>query len=173
VRHAQVRRLGLKCALSAKANEGRLLLLDSLHPTSPKTKHMADKLSNLLQKHPRLNALLVDSGKSSEDGGAMLRRAAGNLPGVEIVPAIGANVYSIVRKDVLVMTKPALDALIQRLRAPINRLGAAGLAYRAKLEQRRKQLAAEKRAERLLQAGAQEQQQQAVTAAAPAADGSS
>ena len=53
----QVRRLGLKCALSAKANEGRLLLLDSLHPTSPKTKAIAAKLSHLLQEHPRLNAL--------------------------------------------------------------------------------------------------------------------
>jgi large subunit ribosomal protein L4 len=154
----QVRRLGLKCALSAKANEGRLLLLDSLQPNSPKTKHMAEKLSHLLQEHPRLNALLVDSAKDADDGGVTLRRAARNLPGIEILPSIGANVYSIVRRDVLVMTKPALDALIERLRAPINRLGAAGLAYRAKLEQRRQQLAAAKRVE--------QQQQQAVTTAA-------
>ncbi|WIA42503.1 hypothetical protein OEZ86_008490 [Tetradesmus obliquus] len=153
----KVRRLGLKCALSAKANEGRLLLLDSLHPTSPKTKAIAAKLSHLLQEHPRLNALLVDSAKDGDDGGVMLRRAARNLPGVEILPSIGANVYSIVRKDVLVMTKPALDKLVERLRAPINRLGAAGLAYRAKLEARRQQAAVERRQQRLQQ---QQQQQQ-------------
>eukprot|EP00882_Tetradesmus_deserticola_P024895 GHRQ01027247.1.p2 GENE.GHRQ01027247.1~~GHRQ01027247.1.p2 ORF type:complete len:179 (+),score=54.15 GHRQ01027247.1:324-860(+) len=165
----QVRRLGLKCALSAKANEGRLLLLDSLHPGIPKTKHMAAKLGHLLQEHPRLNALLVDSAKDGADGGVMLRRAARNLPGVEIVPSIGTNVYSIVRKDVLVITKPALDALIERLRTPINRLGAAGLAYRARLEQRKQQLAAERRAEQLLLGAGQ----QPLAAASAAAEGNS
>ncbi|KAF6260221.1 ribosomal protein L4 domain-containing protein [Scenedesmus sp. NREL 46B-D3] len=169
----KIRRLGLKCALSAKANEGRLLLLDSCRPSTPKTKHMAEKLGRLLQEQPRLNACIVDSAKNGGDGGEMLRRAARNLPGVEIVPAIGANVYSIVRRDVLLLTKPALDALVERLRAPINRLGAAGLAYRARLEQRKQQLAAEKRAERLLQAAGQQQQQAAAQAAAAAADGSS
>jgi hypothetical protein len=167
-----VRRLGLKCALSAKANEGRLLLLDSLHTTVPKTKHMAAKLGHLLEDQPRLNAVLIDSAKDGDDGGVMLRRAARNLPGVEVIPAIGANVYSIVRKDVLVLTQPALDAIIERLRAPINRLGAAGLAYRAKLEQRKQQLAAAKHAEQLLQPEGQ-QQQAASQAAAPAAGSSS
>jgi hypothetical protein len=176
----QVRRLGLKCALSAKANEGRLLLLDSLHPSVPKTKHMAAKLGHLLEDQPRLNAVLIDSATDGDDGGVMLRRAARNLPGVEILPAIGANVYSIVRKDVVLLTKPALDAIIERLRAPINRLGAAGLAYRAKLEQRKQELAAAKRAEQLMQGEGQQQQQQqqqqqpaAAQAAAPAAGSSS
>jgi hypothetical protein len=169
----QVRRLGLKCALSAKANEGRLLLLDSLQPSSPKTKHMALKLGHLLADQPRLNALLIDSAKAGDDGGVMLRRAARNLPGVEIVPAIGANVYSIVRKDMLLLTKPALDAIVERLRTPINRLGAAGLAYRAKLEQRKQQMAAAKRAEQLLQVEGQEQQPAAGQAAAAAAAASS
>lgn len=137
----KVRRLGLKCALSAKAHEGRLLLLDSLMPDSPKTKHMHTKLQQLLQGHPRISVLLMDSDKMGDDGGEVLRRAARNIPGVEIVPAVGANVYSIMRKDVLILTKAAADSIVERLRRPINRLGAAGLAYRQKLQQRRQALA--------------------------------
>lgn len=146
----KVRRLGLKCALSAKANEGRLLVLDSLKLSSPKTKHMVEKLERLLEGQPRLNVLLVDLAKDGEDGGEIMRRAARNIPGVEIVPALGTNVYSIVRRDVLVMTKSAVDAVVERLRRPINRLGAAGLAFQAKLQQRRREQAAARRVQQLV-----------------------
>ncbi|KAI8477377.1 MAG: ribosomal protein L4 domain-containing protein [Monoraphidium minutum] len=125
----KVRRLGLKCALSAKAHEGRLLLLDSLRPDTPKTKLLAARLARLLAgRGPRRSALLIDSAKDGADGGGALRRAGRNLGGIEIVPACGANVYSILRRDVLLMTAAAADALVARLRAPINRLGAAGRA---------------------------------------------
>jgi hypothetical protein len=61
---------------------------------------------------------------------------------VEVVPALGANVLSLMRRDYVIMTKPGLDALVERLQRPINRLGAAGLAFRAKLQQRRAAAAA-------------------------------
>ncbi len=130
----KVRRLGLRCALSAKAHEGRLLLLDSLRPDEPKTKLLAERLDGLLAGHRRRSALLVDVAKEGEDGGEWLRRAARNLPGVEVVPQLGANVYSILRRDVLVLTRGAAEALVERLRAPINRLGLAGAAYAARME---------------------------------------
>lgn len=133
----QVRRLGLRCALSAKANEGRLLLLDSLQPPLPKTKVMATALQRLLAGQPRLSALLVDSGPRGADGGVALRRAARNIPGVEVLPAIGANVQAIMRRDVLVLTRAAADAIAERLSTPINRLGAAGTAYTERLAARR------------------------------------
>eukprot|EP00775_Hariotina_reticulata_P001256 gene1255-1596_t len=105
----KVRRLGLKCALSAKSNEGRLLLVDSLLPDIPKTKLMLQKLQHLLEGNRRMSVLLVDSDKTGDDGGEVMRRASRNIPGVEVVPAAGANVYSILRRDVLILTKPALD----------------------------------------------------------------
>lgn len=163
----KVRRLGLKCALSAKANEGRLLLVDSLNPNSPKTKQMYTKLQKLLEDRPRMSVLLMDSDKLGEDGGVLLRRAAKNIPGAEIVPAVGANVYSIMRRDVLVLTKPAADVVVERLRRPINRLGAAGIAFQQKLQQRRQELERQQRQQQLLSGvqQAQQQQQQQLTAA--------
>jgi len=136
----KVRRLGLKCALSAKAAEGRLLLVDTLNPAAaaaaagtappgapPKTRVLAAQLSALLAGQPRLSALLVDADKGDDaDGGAALRRAAGNLPGVDVVPARGCNVASVLRRDVLVLTPAAAALLAERLRAPVNRLGASG-----------------------------------------------
>eukprot|EP00879_Flechtneria_rotunda_P021005 GHRR01022126.1.p1 GENE.GHRR01022126.1~~GHRR01022126.1.p1 ORF type:complete len:332 (+),score=63.83 GHRR01022126.1:117-1112(+) len=136
----KVRRLGLKCALSAKANEGRLLVLDSLKPDVPKTKHMLAKLQKLLAGQPRISVLLVDGDKFGIDGGQLMRRAARNIPWVEIVLTAGANVYSILRRDVLIMTKPAVDQVVERLRRHINRLGAAGLAFQQRLQLHREQL---------------------------------
>jgi large subunit ribosomal protein L4 len=66
----KVRRLGLKCALSAKSNEGRLLLVDSLLlPDAPKTKIMMQKLQRLLEGNPRISVLLVDSAKTGQGAG--------------------------------------------------------------------------------------------------------
>jgi len=59
------------------------------------------------------------------------------LAGIEVVPAVGANVLSILRRDYVIMTKAGLDAVVARLQSPINRLGAAGLAFRQKLLERR------------------------------------
>jgi hypothetical protein len=78
-----------------------------------------------------------------------------------VLPARGANVLSLLRRDYVIMTKPALDELVERLRRPIVRLGAAGRSYQQALSVRRADAAASARAEALLQ--------QAATAAAAAA----
>lgn len=67
-----------------------------------------------------------------------------------MVPAIGANVLSLLRRDYVIMTKPGLDAVISRLNSPINRLGAAGLAFRQKLTERRAAAARQRLLERRL-----------------------
>ena len=65
----RVRRLGLMCALSAKAWERRITVVDSLRPVDFKTKTMDDHVSALLAGAPRRSALLVDSDKGGLDGG--------------------------------------------------------------------------------------------------------
>jgi large subunit ribosomal protein L4 len=136
----KVRRLGLKCALSAKAAEGRLVLVDTLNPVAaaaaagagradapPKTRVLAAQLASLLAGQPRRSVLLVDADKDDgDDGGEALRRAARNLPGADVVPSRGVNVRSVLRRDVLVLTPRAAASLAARLRAPVNRLGASG-----------------------------------------------
>jgi large subunit ribosomal protein L4 len=119
----KVRRMGLMCALSAKAHEQRLLIVDSMQPSDVKTRLVQQHLDMLLQDAPRQSVLLVDESMDSAEGGAELRLAARNLQGVEVVPAIGANVYSILKRDYLIMTTAAADLVTQRLLAPINRMG--------------------------------------------------
>lgn len=65
----RVRRLGLKCALSAKASEGRILVVDSLKPDTIKTKEMNTHIENLMEEAPRKSLLFVDTDKQGEDGG--------------------------------------------------------------------------------------------------------
>lgn len=79
---------------------------------------------------------------------------------MEVVPALGANVLSLMRRDYVIMTKPGLDALVERLQRPINRLGAAGLAFRAKLQQRRAAAARQAMIEQNLRPAAVPQPQQ-------------
>jgi large subunit ribosomal protein L4 len=136
----KVRRLGLKCALSAKSWEGRLLVLDSLKPDSHKTKDMAKVLdylmqrapltregeqinaNPLLQENPRRSVLFVDTAKDGEDGGELLRKSTANLVGVDCIPAEGLNVYSILKRDYLVMSSAAVEAIHERLRKPVRPL---------------------------------------------------
>ena len=68
----RVRRLGLKCALSAKASEGRLLVVDSLKPETIKTKEMNAHIENLMEEAPRKSILFVDTDKQGEDGGYVI-----------------------------------------------------------------------------------------------------
>jgi len=103
----KVRKLALKSALSAKAADGKLVVLDAAKADSPKTGELARKLGALGWS----SALVI--------GGAVLdesfRRAAGNIPGVDVLPEQGANVYDILRRDTLVLTKDAVEALEARL----------------------------------------------------------
>lgn len=117
----KVRRLGMKCALAAKTLEGRLHVFDSLSVADAKTRALDDHLNVLLSSAPRRSVLMVDSGKESSDGGSSLRRAAANLPWVDIIPQEGLNVYSILQRDQLFLTTSALDKVIHQLSQPIKR----------------------------------------------------
>ena len=101
------RKLGLKTALSAKAQEGSLVVIDEAKLSAPKTKDLQSKLNTLGWS----NCLVID-GKSVDENFALASR---NIEGIDILPAIGANVYDILRKDKLVLTKEAVDCLKERL----------------------------------------------------------
>lgn len=116
----RVRRLGLQCALSAKAWERRLVVVDSLQPGNIKTKDMLTVVDALLVGAPRRSVLLCDSSKTGDDGGEELRRTACNLPWVDTIPQQGLNVYSILQRDYLVLTLAAVKLLSERLRQPIK-----------------------------------------------------
>ena len=102
----KVRALGLKMALSSKAKEG-LVVVDSLELKDAKTKALAETFG----KNGWNGKVLVIDGESVADG---FRLAAGNLPGVNVLPAAGANVYDILKHDTLVLTKAAIEKLVAR-----------------------------------------------------------
>lgn len=102
------RQLGLKTALSAKAQEGNLVVVDALKLNEPKTKVLKEKLANC-----GLNNCLCIDGKEVDTNFALASR---NLIGVDVLPTIGANVYDILRKDKLVLTKDAIVCLGERLK---------------------------------------------------------
>jgi len=104
----KVRKLALKTALSAKAADGKLVVLDSAAAGSPKTKELAARLSKL----GWTSVLLIDG--SAVDGNFAL--ATRNIPYVDVLPQMGANVYDILRRDTLVLTKDAVQALEARLK---------------------------------------------------------
>jgi large subunit ribosomal protein L4 len=117
----RLRRAGLRCALSAKAWERRLLVVDSLAPADGRTRTAAAAVGALLEGAPRRSVLLVDAAKDDgADGGEVLRRGVANLPWVDALPAVGVNVYSILQRDYLVVTRRAVEAVAARLRAPIR-----------------------------------------------------
>lgn len=104
----KVRKLALKVALSAKAAEGKLIVLDQAKAAAPKTKDLATRLKAL-----GWNSVLVIDGASVDDNFALASR---NIPHVDVLPEIGANVYDILRRDTLVLTKDAVAALEARLK---------------------------------------------------------
>jgi large subunit ribosomal protein L4 len=104
----QVRKLGMISALSAKRAEGKLVVLDAARLEKPKTKELAQRLDKLGLG----SALLIDGAEI--DGN--FARAARNIPGIDVLPQQGANVYDILRREVLVLTKAAVAALEARLK---------------------------------------------------------
>jgi len=104
----KVRKLGLKTALSAKQAEGRLIILDELKLAEGKTKTMKAKLEKLGLE----NALFIDGPEGDEE----VRRAVANLHGIDVLPCQGANVYDILRRSTLVVTKAGLESLAERLK---------------------------------------------------------
>ena len=103
----KIRSLGLKMALSSKAKDG-LIVVDSLELKDAKTK----ALKGLFDKAGWNGKVLVIDGASVDDG---FSKAARNLPGVNVLPAMGANVYDILRRDHLVLSESAAFSLAGRL----------------------------------------------------------
>ncbi len=103
----KVRRLGLICALSQKAAEGKLIVLDAASAGDvAKTSVLAKQLKQLGWK----SALVVDA-TVDEGFGRVIR----NLPHVQVLPTLGANVYDILKHDVLAVTRAGIEALKERL----------------------------------------------------------
>jgi large subunit ribosomal protein L4 len=103
----KIRTLGLKMALSDKAKGGKLVVLDTLELKDAKTKALAGKLGKLELGN---RALFID-GDAVHESFAM---ASANLIGIDSLPAIGANVYDIIRADTLVLTRAAVEQLEAR-----------------------------------------------------------
>ena len=104
----KVRALGLRMALSSKLADGKLVVLDAAKLDEPKTKGLAQRLTRL----GLIESALVLDGAELDPNFA---RAARNLPGVLALPGQGANVYDILRRDTLVLTRDAVAHLQERL----------------------------------------------------------
>ena len=104
----KVRALGLKHALSAKAASGELVILDNLDLAEAKTSAVAKAISEKGWKR----VLVIDGASINEN----FARAARNLDGVDVLPSMGANVYDILKRDTLVITRAGVEALEARLK---------------------------------------------------------
>jgi large subunit ribosomal protein L4 len=105
----KVRELALRSALSTKAANGKLIVLDSVSVKDHKTKAMAETMKKMNIE----SALFVCGEIVDENFG----KATRNLPKIDVLPVMGANVYDILRRDVLVLTKDAAEKLTERLSA--------------------------------------------------------
>jgi large subunit ribosomal protein L4 len=104
----KVRMLALKHALSAKAKSDALIVVDNAVADSAKTKALAEKFGKL----GFTSALIID-GKELDNN---FRLASRNLALIDVLPVQGINVYDILRRDKLVLTKAALEALEERFK---------------------------------------------------------
>jgi len=103
-----MRQLALKHALSAKAKSADLIVLEAATLGEPKTKSLAQRFGKLGLK----NALVIDGAEVEKN----FRLAARNLPEIDVLPVQGINVYDILRRTKLVLTKAAVEALEARLK---------------------------------------------------------
>ena len=104
----KVRALGLKMALSAKAKGGDIIVIDEAKLDAPKTKALAEKMKALGWR----KALVIDGAEVDQN----FLLASRNIEGVDILPSQGANVYDILKRDTLVLTKAGAAALEERLK---------------------------------------------------------
>jgi large subunit ribosomal protein L4 len=102
------RKLGLKHALSAKAQAGNLVVLEDAALADGKTKSLAQAVKKLGWKR----VLVIDGAEVN----ANFAQAAANIDGLDVLPSVGANVYDILRRDTLVITKAGVEALEARLK---------------------------------------------------------
>lgn len=104
----KVRKLALKHALSSKAKDGHLIVVDQAAADSHKTKPLAAKLKTL-----GIGSALVIDGETIDEKFALASR---NIPLIDLLPQQGANVYDILRRQTLVLTKDAVAKLQERLK---------------------------------------------------------
>ena len=103
----KVRALGLKMALSSKAQGGQLIVVDNLDVPEGKTKSLVEKLGALGFGK---TALVIDGDALN----VSFANASSNLSQINLLPAMGANVYDIMRHETLVLTRAALEKLEAR-----------------------------------------------------------
>ncbi len=103
----KVRKLALKNALSAKHKDGKLVVWGETKANG-KTKELAAQFKKLGWG----SVLVIDGPEVNEQ----FAKAARNIPNVDVLPQQGANVYDILRRDTLVITKGAMEHLVERLR---------------------------------------------------------
>ena len=103
----KVRKLALRTALSAKAAEGKLIVVETATLAEPKTAQLKTHFGKL-----GVSSVLVIAGAEVDTNFA---RAAANIAHVDVLPQQGANVYDILRRDTLVLTKDAVKHLEERL----------------------------------------------------------
>jgi large subunit ribosomal protein L4 len=104
----KVRALALRHALSAKAKDGGIVVLNEAKLQEGKTKILTERFAKL----DIANALIIDGAEIDTN----FRNAARNIPHVDVLPVAGINVYDILRHGKLVLTKAALDALEARFK---------------------------------------------------------
>ncbi|MCI4643467.1 MAG: 50S ribosomal protein L4 [Hyphomonadaceae bacterium] len=102
----KVRKLALAHALSSKVKDGSLVVLDAATMDAPKTKELVAKLKGLELS----NALIIGGTQVDEN----FAKAARNIPHIDVLPVAGLNVYDILRRDKLVVTKDALEGISAR-----------------------------------------------------------
>ncbi|WP_299787903.1 50S ribosomal protein L4 [uncultured Marivita sp.] len=103
----KVRKLGLMHALSAKVKDGSLVIIENIE-SDGKTSQLAKQVRDLGWKR----ALIIDGAEVNEN----FARAAANIDGLDVLPSMGANVYDILKRDTLVLTKAGVEALEARLK---------------------------------------------------------
>ncbi len=104
----KVRALGLKHALSAKAKASSLIVIDDLKLAEAKTKALVANLASL----GLTNALVIGGAELDQN----FKRAATNIPNIDVLPIQGINVYDIMRRGTLVLSKAAVEALEERFK---------------------------------------------------------
>lgn len=103
----KVRALGLRHALSSKAKDGALMVLDSVTVDAPKTAALRARLANL----GLINALVITGAEVD----TAFKLSVRNIPNVDVLPTVGLNVYDILRRHTLVLTRDAVEAIQARL----------------------------------------------------------
>ncbi len=104
----RIRQMAMKSILSAKAKEGKLIILDEAKSKDHKTKNMAAAMTKM-----GISSAVIVGGKEIDNNFA---RGCANIPLIDVLPVQGANVYDIVRRDTLVLTKEAVADLTERLK---------------------------------------------------------